>query len=221
MKKIIAISMVAVSLGAMSSFGQGYFILSSSKSQVYDGFTTPGVSALGATVNVAFLWAAGAVTPAVSSLLASTPITGNSTTTESYTVATAWSDILSGQFTLAVNNNTSAAVTALSAANGSVVYNSASSFPVTGTTAGTAYTVYEIGWSSAYATPAAAAAAGGAVGWSSPVSYTPSIATDQTLTSIVAPKFGVFTPFVPTPEPATLALAGLGGASLLLFRRKK
>jgi hypothetical protein len=33
-------------------------------------------------------------------------------------------------------------------------------------------------------------------------------------------SFGTFSPVV-VPEPTTLALAGLSGASLLLFRRKK
>jgi hypothetical protein len=47
------------------------------------------------------------------------------------------------------------------------------------------------------------------------------------LSGAAAPGIAGFTlgsfaiPIVPTPEPATLALAGLSGASLLLFRRRK
>ena len=222
MKKIIALTLLAGTLAGTSAFGQGFFVLASAKSQAWDGFTTPGVSGVGATVNTAFLWAPASTTPAVDTLssLANTPTPGNSTTAEaSYTTQTAWTAILNGQFTLAVNSATSATIIQLTAANGSITYNGGISFGVTGTTVGTTYTIYEIGWSSAFATPAAAAAAGGAVGWSTPFQDT-AVASNGTATAFTASKFGVFSPVV-VPEPTTLALAGLSGASLLLFRRKK
>ena len=221
MKKIIALSLVAVSLAATSSFGQGYFLFTSGKSQVYDGFTTAGVSALAATVNTSFLWGNAATTPTVDALLTTTPKTGSSTTQESYTVATAWSDILNGQFTLAVNSSSSATVVQTTAANGGIQYNSGLGFGVTGTSPGATYTVYMISWPSAYATPAAAQTAGSAVGWSTPFQYTAvtSIGTPNPMASQAA-SFGTFVP-APIPEPATMALAAIGGASLLLFRRRK
>ena len=221
MKKIIALSLVAVSLAATSSFGQGYFALTSGKSQAYDGFTTPGVSALSANVNVSFLWAAASTTPHIASYLTSTPKTGNSTTTESYSVATAWSTILDGQFTLAVNSGTSQVVVTPTSATGVIGYNGGFSFGVTGTSSGSTYTIYEISWPTTYATPAAAQTAGAAVGWSAPIQYTAvnNIGTAQSTLGAFA-SYGTFVP-APIPEPATMALAAIGGASLLLFRRRK
>jgi hypothetical protein len=225
MKKIIAISLVAVSFAATSAFGQGYFQFTSGKSQAYDGFTTPGVSVLGPTVNVAFLWAAAATTPAVDAFATRSLPTGNNTTTTAYTAAQAWTAILTGPFTLAHNSADSSLVTALTSATGVVSYNGGGGFGVLGTTDSIAYTIYEISWSSAYATPALAAAANGglgsAVGWSAPVQYTPVTQTNPGIIPFTGlfPSFGTFLPIV--PEPTTLALAALGGASLLLFRRKK
>jgi hypothetical protein len=225
MKKIIAISLLTVCLAASSAFGQGYFLFTSGKSQVYDGFSTPGVSTPAATVDTAFLWAPANTTPSVDSIWTSVPTTANSTTynPNPFLVTEAWSDILNGQFTLAVNNTTSALVTQLSNANGSVIYNSGGTFPVTGTTTNTTYTVYMIGWDAHYATPALAAAANGglgaAVGWSLPFQYT-SGQFFYTLTSII-PANNNFGTFGPVPEPATLALSALGGLSLLAFRHRK
>jgi len=220
MKRIIALSLIAASLAATSAFGQGYFQFTSGKSQAYDGFTTPGASAPSANVNVALMWAAAGTTPTVDSLLTSTPTSGNSATVESYTAAQAWADINNGQFTLAVNSATSANVIAKTAANGSFSYNGGVSFGVNGTSPGT-YTIYEVSWNAAYADPTTAAAAGSAVGWSAPIQYTAVNATgfvNPTLGQF--PGYGTFVPAA-TPEPGTMALAGLGGLSMLAFRRRK
>lgn len=222
MKKIIAISLAAVTLAGTSAFGQGYFQFQTGKSQAYDGFTTPGASAAGATVTVAFLWAASGST--VSLPLTSTPITGNSLTVESYTDAQAWTAILGSGFTPAVNANGSTAAVQLTAANGSVSYNGGTSFGVQGTAtsaSATPYALYLVGWGGGYSTLAAAAAAHAPVGWSSVFTYTAGANASSSIANFAAasPNFGVFFPVV--PEPTTLALAALGGASLLLFRRKK
>ena len=223
MKKIITIGLVVASFAATSSFGQGYFLFTSGKSQAWNGFTTAGVSATSSLVDTSFLWAPAGTTSPMAALLASTPTTGNSTTVENYTVAQAWTAILSGGFNLATNNGGSVVVQA-TAANGGIAYNSSGTFPILGTANNgtTAYTVFMIGWNSAFATPALAAAVGSAVGWSTAFQYTPSkdaITAAPSMSSQGA-NFGVFIPVV-VPEPTTLALAGLSGASLLLFRRKK
>ena len=223
MKKIIAFSLVAVSLVATSSFGQGYFLLTSGKSQAYDGFTTPGVAALGATVDVSFMWAAASTTPLIDTAISaqSLKLGTNGQTGLNYTAATAWGDVLNGQFTVATNSGTGNMVVATTSTTGIISYNGGFSFGVTGTAPGTTYTIYEIAWSSAYADPFAAAAANAAVGWSAPIQYTAvaSIGTPQA-TLGAFPSFGTFAPAA-APEPSTMALAALGGASLLLFRRRK
>jgi hypothetical protein len=223
MKKIIAISLVAASLAASSSFGQGYFAFATGKSQVYDGFTLPSSSQVASTVDVTFLWAP--VGSTVSMPLTSTPITGNSNTVESYTVATAWADILSSGFAPAVNSASSTAAVQLSSGNGSVTYNGGANFGVTGTTSptgSTQYALFLVGWGGGYSSLAAAAAANAPVGWSSVFTYTAGQnASSSTATfNGSSPNFGVFVPAV-VPEPCTLALAALGGAAMLLIRRKK
>jgi hypothetical protein len=222
MKKIITISLLTVSLAVASVLGQGYFSLSSAKSQVYDGFTTPGVSALASTVNTAFLWGPSNTVPTVDSFLTSMPTTANSSTPQMVPLFQAWAAILNGQFNLATNATTGALVTQLSGANGSVIYNGSVSFPVTGTAPDTTYTVYMIGWDAHYATPALAAAANGglgaALGWSLPFQFTAG-QFYYALPNLI-PFGNNFGTLPPVPEPATMALAALGGVSLLVFPRR-
>ena len=223
MKKTIALTVIAASLVGSSAFAQGYFNFTSGKSQVYDGSGAAAV--LASTVDVALFWGPASTTPAVDALATQSLKLGNNTTSQNtvgYTAPTAWADILSGTFTMGVNAATSGNVIALSSATGALAYNSSASFGILNTVAGTSYTLYEVSWLAADgATPTAAAAAGSPVGWSAPIQYTAvsSIGTPQNTSGLFA-SFGTFVP-VPAPEPATLALAGLGGASLLLFRRKK
>jgi PEP-CTERM motif len=226
MKKLIALTTITAAIVATSAFGQGFVQFTTGKSQAWDGFTTAGSSALSSKVNVALFWAAQGSTPTVASLLASTPTSGNSTTVESYTAAQAWTDILNGGFTLGQNASSgNANVIQLTAANGGIQYFGGSGFNLAGTAANTAYAMYFVSWDATYATPALAAAANGgagaAVGWSSVFTYT-TVANTGTPSSMsgLAPQFGTFVP-VSAPEPSTMALAGLGGAAMLLFRRRK
>jgi hypothetical protein len=223
MKKIIAISMLAGTLAGLSAFGQGYFAFTSGKSQAWDGFSTAGSSHVGATVDVAFLWATNAPTPSVNALLTSTPTAGNNTTAESYTVAQAWSDILTDpNFHLAVDATTANAgnvAVATTSGTGVVSYNGGFAFGVTGTVAGGNYSVFEISWNSAFATPSLASTGSSAVGWGPVFSYVPAVQTG-TAPTFTESDFGTFVP-VAVPEPTTMALAGLGSLAALLFRRKK
>jgi hypothetical protein len=225
MKKLIALTAIAASLAGSSAFGQGYFQFTSGKSQVYDGSGT--AAALDTAIDVAFYWGAAATTPAVDALATQSSKTGNNSTTAiqaGYTAATAWTAILNdANFTLAVNSGTSAAVVTPTSSTGAISYSGGGSFGVTGTSPGTTYTIYEVSWLAADgATPAAAAADGSPIGWSAPLQYGAviSIGTPQSMAGGAFASFGTFSPVV-VPEPTTLALAGLSGASLLLFRRKK
>jgi hypothetical protein len=220
MKKIIAISMVAVSLMATSAFSQGYFVFSSGKSQVYDGFTTAGASALSSHVDIALFWAVGnnVVSPMP---IASTPTTGNNTTLEAFSAAQAWTDILNGTFTEAQSNAIGGPALAVSSTTGVVKIDGGATFDINGTSASSPYTLMLVSWNSAYANPLAAQAAGSAIGWSTTVNYTSGASiTDGTIGTPALAGFGTFIPAT-APEPGTLALAALGGAAMLFIRRKK
>jgi len=212
--------------------------LSTLKSQVYDGFTTPGSSALTANVDVALLWAAN--NTANPFPVANTLTTGNSATLSTaagvgYTDAGAWTDIypsgsiLSG-WTLATDaggadgNTAGTPIQVATTSKGVVAYNASVSFDVTGTTASENIAVLLLSWNGTlYSSPGAAEAAGSAIGWSYLSSF--AMAASITDTSISSPTLANFGTFVPAttviPEPATLALAGLSGLSLLFLRRKK
>jgi len=204
-------------VAGMSAFGQGYFNFSGGKSSTYDIFssTTP---TRDTSIDVAFLWAANGAVPTVDSIMTSTPITG----TSNYSYSAAWTAILNDAagFQLGQNATTLTAIQVGTAASGGFQYqwNSPlqSNVPVTGTAASTAYEIFVIGWNNAYATPAAAEAAGAAVGWSAPFSYT----FGSSLSTVLTPAFGPFGVGT-VPEPTTLALAGLGGMALMMFRRRK
>jgi hypothetical protein len=224
MKKLVLISTLMATFAGLSAFGQGYFQFATGKSQVYDGFST-GVAHTATTVDVAFLWAVAGDTPLISSIMSAVPTTmlsSNST----YTAAAAWNDILhDANFTLAVNSASGNSLASVaSAANGFVNYNGGTAFAgPSSTSPGVAYALFMIAWDGTYATPTLAAAANGgagaSVGWSAVFAYTPSTVTGIPAGMIgVTPAFGVAGVI---PEPATLALVGLGGLSLLLFRRRK
>jgi len=222
MKKVIALTLLAAAVTVTSALGQGYLQLQSpANSQIWDGFTTPGAAARSSKVDVALFWAAnGTANPFA---IASTPTNGTSATLESYTVAQAWTALQGSTWAQALNSADSSAVIALTSTKGAINYNAGGSFGILNSTAGGTYELMEVSWSSAFASAIAAAAAGSAIGWSAPLSFTlTSTPSDPSVTSPNFNNFGTFVPGVSVvPEPGTMALAGLGGLSLLAFRRKK
>jgi len=217
MKKTLLIITVAALTG-LSSFGQGYFALGGPSRGAWDIFTTPGVTHLAATMDVALFYGSASATPAVESIL-----NGSPTNAASQYTANPWTAITGdANFTQVVDSNTGLPVTPSTGANSSWVYTTTGGFsavPVTGTAAGTAYNMYVVAWDKTYASVTAAAAAGAAVGWSKVFSYTPvsNIGTPASLSSSGFVPFGVNS----VPEPATFALAGLGMAAMLVSRRRK
>jgi hypothetical protein len=161
----------------------------------------------------------GVAAPAVDAIAASTPTTGT------FSVAGAWADITGDQnYQLAQNvlgasSVTMGVLTGSHGGNFSYTYNAAANVEMNttaGIIGGNSYEMYAIAWNSAYATPALAAANGAAVGWSSSFLYATGVSSLATVTATAIPAFGVFA----VPEPSTMALAGLGGLSLLFFRRR-
>ncbi len=215
---------VALAVASMASFGQGYFLFTGTPRTAWDAFSSPGVAKGNSTMNVSFLWAANGATPMVSALGASSGTNNQTSGLGGFTpsqLTTAWTDILTDpNFTVAVNAGTSSTVVGLTTAAGGNTYNASGTFGVTGTAPGANYELYMIGWNSLYATPALAAAGSSAVGWSAPFSYAAvtSIGTPLSMSASGLTAFGVQGVI---PEPTTLALAGLGGLSLLLIRRRK
>jgi len=219
MKKLVLISALVATFGG-ATFGQGYFNFQGTKSAVWDGFTTPTTSQRDSNVNVAFLWAASGSVPGVTNATGMTYVPNTTTVANStYSAAAAWTAILTDpNFTLAVNSANSAVAVAQTLSSGAFQYG-AGQFGVTGTAVGGTYAVYEIGWSAAYATPAlAAASANPYVGWSGVFTYTAQASTSTPVNMAAPAQWGVAGT---VPEPTTLALAGLGGLGLLLFRRRK
>ncbi len=214
MKRVIVASLLISTFTGFSAFGQGYVNFSTFKSVIYDTFTTPGVGVLNSTVNVALMWGSQSATPLVDALGASTPTSGFPN------IAPAWRDLMTDpRFQFAQDGGVAGNPITVGRSNtrGAITYGN---FAVVGTTAGTIYSFFMVSWNALYANPAAAAAANSAVGWSVVYDYTTTVATAPS-GSVELSHSQAFGTCWPIPEPVTLTLAGLGGLSLLLFRRRK
>jgi len=211
-------------LASVSAFGQGYLSFTAAKSQVsYNGLYGGGAAS---TLSVSFLWGNNNVQSAIQALsgsLFTAPSTAISNTVAwagTTANATAWSAILTDpNFTIAQNINAgNAQVAQPVAANGSFTYGNTG---LPGSTAGNTVYAFEIAWLGG-GNPGTAAAANAAVGWGNVFSYVLTASTQGAGTiGASANQFGVGNWAAPVPEPATMALGGLGALSLLLFRRRK
>ena len=224
MKKTLLIATTVLALSGLSSMAQGFVAFQTPTRGTWDLFTAAnlGTPKLGATENIAFLWAASG-TPLIASIQSSTVTNNLAANTQATTsIAADWTAILSDpNFHLAVDGITSLTPILATAASGAASYNSAGSFPIASSTAGATISMYVIGWDKQYATPAAAAAANSAVGWSSVFSYATGASSIATVSTFAASGFVPFGVVPTVPEPATFALAGLGMAAMLVSRRRK
>ncbi len=221
MKKLIISSVLGVMIAASTAFGQGYFAFTGSTRGVWDVYSqaTPLTDSGFAT---AFLWAPSTVTSAGVDAILPTVATNNST---SYSYTTAWSDIMNDpSFVLAASNTAPGNIMVQQgAANGSYIL--PGNWGVPNTAASTTYSLLVIAWSTdggLYMTPSAASGANEPVGWSSVFNYTPSAIQPPVGTPPVSgPGINSALVFLQFPELTTLALAGLGGISMLFLRRRK
>ena len=197
----------------LPAFGDGYFLFTGPVRGNWDLWSSPGTARTSTNNHLAFVWGTGI--PIIDSIAISTPTNG----IVPYDYAASWTAILTDpNFHLAMDSAAGSLATVGSAASGAWSYNVAGTFPVAGTSPGN-YQVFVIGWGGGFADPAAAAAAGAPVGWSSPFTY-------SATTVIGTPLPMVLSGFLPfgvgaVPEPTTLAFAGLGAAALLIFRRRR
>lgn len=223
MKKTLVLATLAA-FAAVSSYGQGVINYQGFLHNVGNNYTTPGTIAYTTGIDVELLFGPSSTATAVSAIANS-----SSPASFSYTIAAAWAAIM-GDGSFSAVDGTSGNPPALfqSAANGGGTYNGAASYVANNLIAGTTYHFYEVAWytdGGLYTTLNAAQAAGMPVGWSQAFLYTPVSSTGAppptpgNLTAALVGNFLVGGTAV--PEPTTIALAGLGGLSLLLFRRRK
>jgi len=222
-KLLLTIGLAAV---GVSAFAQGNFIFGSSGSYVWN---TNSTRAAAGTVTTAFLFSSVNTGPSVAGVMTSTPTNTSATQITSAQNTTAWTDLLTDpNFHFATNSGSGLVVAGTTTAAGGISYNGGVAFTAANSSSGggTAY-IMAVAWAGGYADPFAAAAAGAAVGWSPVFAYSyvagPVPGPTGTATSMGSQQtgwqFGVLG-VTSVPEPSTMALAALGGASLLLFRRR-
>jgi hypothetical protein len=214
MKKLTILTAIGV-VSCLTSFGQGYFFFNNASSDtVRDNFTFGYSTNSPATVMVGVLWMAGSGNTFAG--------LGNSSTATNQTAS--WSTILAAQgagWNWATNSSTSAILTTPTRAPFPTTGTfSGGALGIAGTNPGDTISMYVIGWAASFgANPNAAALGSGALGWSNPI--------NEVLGSSGSPGVAMnnagMTGFVvnPVPEPATFALAGIGAAAMLIFRRRK
>jgi hypothetical protein len=223
MKKLVLIAALITTVSSMTVFGQGWVNLTGGRYTVGNMFTTPGVLTFGNTdvaLYIATTAGSGAPLPEVEALSSGTPTNA----VLSWSVNQAWTDILTDpnyQLATDVTLGTSAITSVTSGSHGgsfqyahgatdNIEFNT-----VAGITGGANYEMYLVAWNSAYPDPTTAGLAGSLVGWSQAFSYATGASALATVVGTSEAAFGV------VPEPSTIALAGLGGLTLLLFRRRK
>jgi len=219
MKKQLILALLAVAT-SFSAFGQGFILFQSTKAagvwyspNQFGGSNS--VAQLGNNgIDVGFLWAASPP---------QTPGFGSSGSSISNTVPGSWGPVLNDpNFHFATNASggtfVASTVNNSGVTQGGWTYNGGVSFGLQGTAGGQIVDVVAIAWSSLYANPWDAAAGGSFVGWGNTIAYTLGTGTSSTTFAAAgSTAFGV----QPVPEPATFALAGLGAAAMLIFRRRK
>jgi hypothetical protein len=217
MKKQICTAIIGA-LATVGVYGQGYIFFNDATVHLYDNFTTPGTPTADALMKVGYIWDAGSGGQ-LTALGASGSTQVNPLASNPWPSLTA----LTGGWSWGSPDGVTPTAVATAGSppplagtfNGGTV-------AVNGSTAGEAITMYVVAWNSAYATPAAAAAAGSAIGWSTPFNWTTGTSTSPG-SAITGSLSSFYVDLVPTatPEPGTLALAALGGAAMLFIRRKK
>jgi len=241
MKKQIALlaTLIAACGFTATAFGQDWITINTSAKVVWDNYngsgssTTPTIDNAGSgTLDAILLWAPTGTSDQLPSVGTSFGLGGTGTAldqvaTNALSVGSAnpistINAMLGAGWKIAsdVNNNNTNAIAnnGGATAKGEVEYNSGSPFEVTGLTGASGSSIEEI--LVAYNATASSWLTASDLGWSNPFSNiigTSSGDPNATQEQALANQFGV----AAVPEPATLALAGLGGLSMLFLRRRK
>lgn len=213
MKKTI-IALTVAGLAQLSVMAQGTFNFSTTVGLVWDNTGASSVlTPTAGTYNIGFLIGSVGQTPSVDSILTSTP----TNTPQAVISAADWTAILTDpNFVLATNYTTSALISTPNTGGLSKGKFAGGTVQVNGTSAaGGNEIVFVVAWAGSITAPTA-------IGWSAPINYAygSNIGTPTSFQAQGLTAFGIDTVGA-VPEPSTMALAAIGGASLLLFRRRK
>jgi hypothetical protein len=240
MKKQIALLAAVLAVSGFTALGQGYVTLSTGTGQFWNEYTTPGVGIRDNTgLDVAFLWAPSGT----SDLLASQGTsqyqssTGGAVANQvatngvaSISAAGSLSNIVTmittGGWAFATNDTTGSAgfntlISGGDTSKGAYTYANGLAgglVQILGASGAENIELIAVAWNAS----AASLTAAGDIGWSNPISYlTGASSTDPNggVSLTAMNQFG--TAVIAVPEPTTLALAGLGGLSMLFLRRRK
>src|SRR5208282_4267941 len=219
---ILVIATLAA-FAALTSYGQGEINYQGFLHNVGNNYTLPGTVTYNTGIDVELFYAPASTTTAVSVIAAS-----SSPASLTYNVATAWADIMGNSTFQPVNGTNGNPVAVFqSAANGGGTYNASAGYSAPNLLPNITYTFYEVasyaGASGQYST-LALANGNTYVGWSQAFQYTTVTSTGSpppTPEGMNGTLVGNYLVGGTIPEPTTIALAGLGGLSLLLFRRRK
>jgi len=187
--------------------GQGYLSFSDSASTaIWDNFTTPGTAVKSpANVIVGLLW--NATSGQTNSSLGGSA-SGLGT-------AGSWAGVAGNGWSLALQSGTP--ITALTRTGLPLGTFSGGVVGIDGTSAGETISVYVVAW---LASSGAAGFGNSTVlGWSNPINEQLGASSAPGLALSASMSGPVYVNAV--PEPATFALAGLGAAAMLIFRRRK
>jgi hypothetical protein len=215
MKTLFTVVILGFSV-CMNSFAQGSIVFfNGGSSLVWDNLSSATFLKAPANLEVAVMWSAN------TSAIPTTVLGGAATATNGATVGS-WTGILTDpNFQLA--HSTTAGNPVIVSTCGGIgplvgTYNAGIQL-INGTFVGESVQVYVIGWDNSFGLdPVAAAAAGAPVGFTAPIQYL--LGSASTLTGSFSAN-GISAFGVAVPEPSTFALAGLGAASLLIFRRRR
>jgi len=236
MKKQIALLATLIAASGFTAFGQDWLELSTTGTKyVWDESTTPGVGVTAAAgeYDVAFLWAPVGTADQLSSVgtefaqnngAASDQVATNGVTSTGAGIA-AIQSMLSSGWSIGEYFGGTSNVVSTTAAKGAI--SPTSVFELNGGTgvSGSDIEMVFIAFNTSDTALATGAGASGlssvtALGWSNPFSQnvgSGSADPQATTGELSVNGFGV----APVPEPTTLALAGLGGLSMLFLRRRK